>query len=50
VRSRDLTFYVPTGAGFTVAVTLTLQAENIDLHTGQVRTVRRRTHQREGWA
>ena len=48
VTSRDLTFYVPTGAGFTVALTLTLQAEDIDLHTGQVKTVSCRTHQQEG--
>ncbi|KUH97231.1 hypothetical protein [Mycobacterium sp. IS-3022] len=48
LTSRDLTFYVPTGAGFTVAVTLTLQAEDIDLHTGEVRTVSCRTHQQEG--
>ena len=35
-------------AGFTVAATLTLAAEDIDLDTREVRTVSCRVHQQEG--
>jgi hypothetical protein len=48
LTSRDLTFYVPTGAGFTVAATLTIAAEDIDPNTREVRTVSCRVHKQEG--
>lgn len=46
--SRDLTFYLPTGAGYTLVVVLTIEAEEVDLHTHRVLTVSCRAHQEDG--
>ena len=37
--SRDLTFYLPTGAGYTLVVVLTIEAEQVDPDTHRVLTV-----------
>jgi hypothetical protein len=43
--SRDLTFYLPTGAGFTQVVVLTIEAEQLEPGTNRVLTVSCRAHQ-----
>ena len=48
VNSRDLTFYLPTGAGYTLVVVLTISAEDVDSATGRVLTVNCRAHQEDG--
>ncbi|KAA1251666.1 hypothetical protein F0Q45_03175 [Mycobacterium simiae] len=47
-NSRDLTFYLPTGAGLTLVVALTIEAEQVDLGTQRVLTVSCRAHQEDG--
>jgi hypothetical protein len=44
--SRDLNFYLPTGAGFTFVAALTIQAQQLD--QGRVLTVTCRAHQGDG--
>ncbi|WP_422269565.1 hypothetical protein [Mycobacterium sp.] len=46
--SRDLTFYLPTGAGYTLVVVLTIEAEQVDPDTHRVMTVTCRAHQEDG--
>ena len=46
--SRDLTFYLPTGAGYTLVVVLTIEAEQVDPDTHRVLTVTCRAHQEDG--
>ena len=46
--SRDLTYYLPTGAGYTLVVVLTIQAEEVDPDTHRVLTVSCRAHQEDG--
>ncbi|OBI41465.1 hypothetical protein [Mycobacterium sp. E796] len=46
--SRDLTFYLPTGAGYTLVVVLTIEAEQVDPDTHRVLTVVCRAHQEDG--
>jgi len=46
--SRDLTFYLPTGAGYTLVVVLTIEAEEVDPNTHRVLTVVCRAHQEDG--
>lgn len=46
--SRDLTFYLPTAAGFTLVVVLTIEAEQVDPGTQRVLTVSCRAHQEDG--
>jgi hypothetical protein len=46
--SRDLTFYLPTGAGYTLVVVLTIEAEEVDPDTHRVLTVICRAHQEDG--
>lgn len=46
--SRDLTFYLPTRAGFTLVVVLTIEAEQVEPGTGRVLTVTCRAHQEDG--
>lgn len=46
--SRDLTFYLPTGAGFTLVVVLTIEAEQVEQGTNRVLTVNCRAHQVDG--
>lgn len=46
--SRDLTFYLPTGAGYTLVVVLTIEAEEVDPGTHRVLTVVCRAHQEDG--
>jgi hypothetical protein len=48
LTNRDLTFYLPTGAGFTLVVVLTIEAEQVDPATGKVQTVLCRAHQEDG--
>lgn len=48
VDSRDLTFYLPTGAGYTLVVVLTIEAEQVDPNTHRVLTVNCRAHQEDG--
>jgi hypothetical protein len=48
VDSRDLTFYLPTGAGYTLVVVLTIEAEEVDPDTHRVLTVYCRAHQEDG--
>lgn len=48
LSSRDLTFYLPTGAGFTLVVVLTIEAEQVDPNTNRVLTVSCRAHQEDG--
>lgn len=48
LTNRDLTFYLPTGAGFTLVVVLTIEAEQVDPQTGTVQTVLCRAHQEDG--
>ena len=46
--SRDLTFYLPTDAGYTVVVVLTIEAEQVDPDSHRVLTVNCRAHQEDG--
>jgi hypothetical protein len=46
--SRDLTFYLPTGAGFTLVAVLTIEAEQLDPDTHRVLTVTCRARQETG--
>ena len=46
--SRDLTFYLPTDAGYTLVVVLTIEAEEVDPDTHRVLTVVCRAHQEDG--
>lgn len=46
--SRDLTFYLPTEAGYTLVVVLTIEAEEVDPDTRRVLTVVCRAHQEDG--
>lgn len=46
--SRDLTFYLPTGAGFTLVVVLTIEAQQVDPGAHRVLTVNCRAHQVDG--
>jgi hypothetical protein len=46
--SRDLTFYLPTDAGYTLVVVLTIEAEEVDQDTHRVLTVVCRAHQEDG--
>lgn len=48
LSSRDLTFYLPTGAGFTLIVVLTIEAEEIEPGTQRVMKVSCRAHQEDG--
>jgi hypothetical protein len=48
LTNRDLTFYLPTGAGYTLVVVLTIEAEQVDFDTGKVQTVLCRAHQEDG--
>ena len=48
LTNRDLTFYLPTGAGYTLVVVLTIEAEQVDPATGKVQTVLCRAHQEDG--
>lgn len=48
LSSRDLTFYLPSGAGFTLVVVLTIEAEQVDPATHRVLTVSCRAHQEDG--
>jgi hypothetical protein len=46
--SRDLTFYLPTDAGYTLVMVLTIEAEEVDPNTHRVLTVVCRAHQEDG--
>ncbi|WP_059021424.1 hypothetical protein [Mycobacterium sp. M26] len=46
--ARDLTFYLPTGAGYTLVVVITIEVEQVDPDTHQVLTVNCRAHQEDG--
>lgn len=46
--SRDLTFYLPTDAGYTLVIVLTIEAEEVDPNTHRVLTVVCRAHQEDG--
>jgi hypothetical protein len=46
--SRDLTFYLPTGAGFTLTAVLTIEAQDVDPATQRVLTVTCRARQQNG--
>lgn len=46
--SRDLTFYLPTDAGYTLVVVLTIEAEEVEPATHRVLTVVCRAHQEDG--
>ncbi|QEN15480.1 hypothetical protein D3H54_21355 [Mycobacterium sp. ELW1] len=46
--SRDLTFYLPTGAGYTLVVVLTIEVLEADPATNRVLTVNCRAHQEDG--
>ncbi|WUI25518.1 hypothetical protein OG976_21270 [Mycobacterium sp. NBC_00419] len=48
LTSRDLTFYLPTGAGYTLVVVITIEVEQVDPDTHQVLTVNCRAHQEDG--
>ena len=48
LTSRDLDFYIPTGAGFTLAVSLTIEPEQVEPGTGRVITLSCRAHQQQG--
>ncbi|MDV3133253.1 hypothetical protein M1248_14605 [Mycobacterium sp. 29Ha] len=47
LTSRDLTFYLPIAAGFTLIVSLTIEAERVEPQTGRVLTVNCRAHQQQ---
>lgn len=46
--SRDLAFYLPTDAGYTLVMVLTIEAEEVDPDTHRVLTVICRAHQEDG--
>lgn len=46
--SRDLTFYLPTGAGYTLILVITIEAEEVDGDSHRVLTVFCRAHQEDG--
>jgi hypothetical protein len=46
--SRDLTFYLPTGAGYALVVVLTIEVLEVDPATNRVLTVNCRAHQEDG--
>ncbi|MEZ0357954.1 hypothetical protein [Mycobacterium sp. SA01] len=46
--SRDLTFYLPTGAGYTLVVVLTIEVLEADPATNKALTVNCRAHQEDG--
>ncbi|WP_239001950.1 MULTISPECIES: hypothetical protein [unclassified Mycobacteroides] len=46
--SRDLDFYLPTAAGYTQIVTLTMTAEEVDLNTRKVLTASCMVHKQSG--
>lgn len=46
--SRDLSFYLPTGAGYTLVLVVTIEAEQVDPDTHRVLTVHCRAHQEDG--
>jgi hypothetical protein len=48
LSSRDLNFYLPTGAGFTLIVSLTIEAEDVEPGTRRVLSVSCRAHQQQG--
>lgn len=48
LTSRDLTFYLPTSAGYTLVVSLTIAAEQVEPGTGRVLTVSCDAHQQQG--
>lgn len=48
LASRDLTFYLPTGAGYTLVVVLTIEVLDADPATGRALTVNCRAHQEDG--
>ncbi|MBB3602674.1 hypothetical protein FHT40_002307 [Mycolicibacterium sp. BK556] len=48
LASRDLTFYLPTGAGYTLVVALTIEVLEADPATKQALTVNCRAHQEDG--
>src|SRR5882757_5726375 len=48
LTSRDLDFYIPTGAGFTLVVSLTIEPEQVEPGTGRVITLSCRAHQQQG--
>ncbi len=48
ITSRDLDFYLPTAAGYTQIVTITIAAEDIDFATHSVRTVSCVAHRQSG--
>lgn len=48
LASRDLTFYLPTGAGYTLVVVLTIEVLEADPDTHQALTVNCRAHQEDG--
>jgi len=47
-NSRDLNFYLPTGAGFTFVAALTIEAQQAETGTHRVLTVTCRAHQGDG--
>lgn len=46
--SRDLDFYLPTAAGYTHIITLTMTAEEVDLNTRKVLTASCMVHKQSG--
>lgn len=48
LSSRDLTFYLPTGAGYTLVVVLTIEVLDADPATNKALTVNCRAHQEDG--
>ncbi|SBS77218.1 FG-GAP repeat protein [uncultured Mycobacterium sp.] len=48
LASRDLTFYLPTGAGYTLVTVLTIEVLEVDPATNRVLTVNCRAHQEDG--
>lgn len=48
LSSRDLDFYLPTAAGYTQIITVTMQAEEIDSSTGRVLTASCMVHKQAG--
>jgi len=48
LTSRDLDFYLPTGAGFTLIASLTIEPEQVEPGTGRVITLSCRAHQQQG--
>jgi hypothetical protein len=48
LASRDLTFYLPTGAGYTLVVVLTIEVLEADPATHRALTVNCRAHQEDG--